>query len=118
MLKKSEKVRKQFFHQRGLSIAEWAKQHGFNRALVYAVLSGRRKAIRGQTFAIARSLGLLIGQPGTEGLLADQGVDMVQARAARPSVRPIEARMRELLVELDGIITKQKRAGPRNPKAT
>lgn len=48
----------QWFRARGLSIAQWAMEKGFNPTLVYAVLQGRRKCVRGQSFQIAVALRL------------------------------------------------------------
>jgi gp16 family phage-associated protein len=42
----------------GQSIAAWSKNHNFNPRLVYAVLRGERKCVRGQSFEIARELGM------------------------------------------------------------
>jgi gp16 family phage-associated protein len=42
----------------GLSANEWAKQHGFEPTLVYSVLSGNRKCLRGKSHEIAKALGL------------------------------------------------------------
>ena len=61
MLKKTAAVRKQIFYRQGISVAEWAARRGFNRALVYAVLNGHRRALRGQTHDIAVALGLKDG---------------------------------------------------------
>jgi len=46
------------FQTNGVSIANWARQRGFNPRLVYQVLSGRRRSVRGQSFHIARALGM------------------------------------------------------------
>lgn len=46
------------FEDRGESVAEWARSHGFSRHLVYAVLSGKCLAKRGQGHQIAVALGL------------------------------------------------------------
>ena len=43
---------------RGVSIAEWAREHGFSRVQVYAVLSGRTKGLRGVSHEIAAALNL------------------------------------------------------------
>lgn len=43
---------------RGVSANEWATQHGFEPTLVYSVLSGNRKCLRGQSHEIAKALGL------------------------------------------------------------
>lgn len=42
----------------GQSIAVWAKNHNFNPRLVYAVMRGERKCIRGQSYEIAKELGM------------------------------------------------------------
>lgn len=49
---------RQRFESRGESIAEWSRNHGFSRHLVYAVLSGRCVAKRGQAHHIAVALSL------------------------------------------------------------
>lgn len=55
-----EEIRNEFA-QRGLSISEWARTRGFSTALVYQVISGKRKAVRGQSHRIAVALGLKDG---------------------------------------------------------
>lgn len=52
------------FARRGVSIASWAKQKNFSAPLVYAVLEGRRKGVRGQCAQIAIALGLREGTLG------------------------------------------------------
>ena len=49
---------RQSFEDAGVSVSEWAAQHGFRRESVYAVLSGRSKARRGEAHRIAVALGL------------------------------------------------------------
>ncbi|MEX8195315.1 DNA-binding protein [Comamonas guangdongensis] len=49
---------KENFALHGISIRDWAQAYGFSESLVYAVLSGRNKASRGQSFKIAVALGL------------------------------------------------------------
>lgn len=53
------------FERRGLSIAEWARSNGFSSALVYQVLAGRKRCVRGQSHQIAVKLGLKNGEIGT-----------------------------------------------------
>ncbi len=48
----------QRFRDNGVSVAAWAVRNGFNPAIVYAVLRGGRKCIRGQSHDIAVSLGI------------------------------------------------------------
>lgn len=47
----------------GVSIAEWARVNGFSSGLVYQVLEGRRKCVRGQSYRIAVALGIKEGNP-------------------------------------------------------
>lgn len=46
------------FHAGGTSIADWARARKFSVRLVYAVVRGERKCLRGQSFRIAKELGL------------------------------------------------------------
>lgn len=46
------------FYLDGRSVAEWARENNFRQGLVYAVLSGRSKALRGESHRIAVQLGL------------------------------------------------------------
>lgn len=46
------------FIENGISVAEWARNHNFSLALVYAVLKGRNQATRGKSHQIAVALGL------------------------------------------------------------
>ena len=52
-----EEIRQDFVDG-GVSVAAWAIAHGFNPALVYQILRGQRKCIRGQCHRIAVRLGL------------------------------------------------------------
>jgi len=49
---------RQAFEDTGVTVSEWASKHGFRRESVYAVLSGRSKARRGEAHRIAVALGL------------------------------------------------------------
>jgi gp16 family phage-associated protein len=60
MLKTGDQVKEEFLSA-GRSIAEWARERGFNPNIVYGVLRGERRAIRGQAHAIAVSLGMKKG---------------------------------------------------------
>lgn len=46
----------------GISIAEWARENRFSAGLVYQVLEGKRRCLRGQSHRIAVALGLKVGQ--------------------------------------------------------
>lgn len=50
------------FEASGWSVAEWARLQGFSTGLVYQVLEGRRKCMRGQSHRIAVALGLKPGE--------------------------------------------------------
>lgn len=52
---------KRLFEISGTSVAEWARVRGFSTGLVYQVLEGRRKCMRGQSHQIAVALGLKHG---------------------------------------------------------
>jgi len=52
------------FARHGVSIAAWARKNNFSVPLVYAVLEGRRKGLRGECAQIAMALGLRDGVPG------------------------------------------------------
>lgn len=45
---------------RGITIKAWAANNGYHFSVVYSVLSGRRKCLRGQSHAIAVALGLKV----------------------------------------------------------
>lgn len=49
---------KRAFNELGISVVDWARERGFSPDLVYAVLAGRRKCLRGQSFRIAKELGM------------------------------------------------------------
>lgn len=46
------------FHKFGMSIADWARAHHFNVRLVYSVVRGERKCLRGESYQIAKELGM------------------------------------------------------------
>ena len=52
---------KHLFEMTGTSVAEWARVRGFSAGLVYQVLDGQRKCMRGQSHRIAIALGLKQG---------------------------------------------------------
>lgn len=49
----------------GVSVSEWAKIRGFHREIVYAVLSGRTRGLRGQSHDVAVALGIKPSPPAT-----------------------------------------------------
>jgi gp16 family phage-associated protein len=46
------------FRSNGQEIASWARSKGFNPRIVYLVLTGNRKCVRGESFEIAKALGM------------------------------------------------------------
>lgn len=52
---------KALFEKTGISVAEWARVQGFSTGLVYQILEGNRKCLRGQSHQIAVALGLKTG---------------------------------------------------------
>lgn len=46
------------FVERGQSIVEWAEENHFRPEMVYAVLAGRHKGLRGEGHHVAVALGL------------------------------------------------------------
>lgn len=57
----TEKNIKKEFHENGISITAWSKENNFPVALVYAILNGKRKCLRGKSHEIAVRLGLKKG---------------------------------------------------------
>lgn len=46
------------FRETGLTVADWARSKKFSVRLVYVVLRGGRKCLRGQSYQIAKELGM------------------------------------------------------------
>lgn len=45
----------------GISVTQWAREHKVNRSLVYEILAGRKKCLRGMSHNIAVQLGMKAG---------------------------------------------------------
>ncbi len=60
-LRTADDVRAEF-QRKGVSISSWAIANGFSTNLVFEVLAGRKKCIRGQAHNIAVKLGLKAGE--------------------------------------------------------
>lgn len=58
---KAIKAARERFHRSGKSVVAWAKENGFTVNLVYEVLNGKRKCLRGQSHRIAVRLGIKDG---------------------------------------------------------
>lgn len=52
--------------RQGISISQWAIANGFSTNLVFEVLAGRKKCVRGQAHRIAIKLGLKEGEICTD----------------------------------------------------
>lgn len=70
---------KKVFQTNGVTVSEWAEQHGFSRMLVYCILQGKRKCLRGESHRIAVALGLKKG-PEHFAAQAGQSLEMPDKR--------------------------------------
>lgn len=57
MAKSIEEVKKEFF-DKGITVKDWAKEHGFNPDIVYKIFHNNRVPIRGISHKIAVKLGI------------------------------------------------------------
>ena len=62
-LRTPEEIRQEFA-VRGIAISSWAREMGFSPGLVYQVLAGRLRCVRGQAHQVAVTLGLKAGEVG------------------------------------------------------
>lgn len=61
MTRTADQVKAEFRHK-GISITAWALANGYSTNLVFEVLAGRKKAMRGQSHKIAVALGMKEGE--------------------------------------------------------
>lgn len=61
MIRTPEEARAEL-QRKGITVSEWALANGFSVPIVFEVLSGRRKCIRGQSHRIAVALGIKEGE--------------------------------------------------------
>lgn len=59
------------FQRKGISISQWAAANGFAVNMVFEVLAGRKKGVRGQAHRIAVKLGLKEGEVVDAANIAD-----------------------------------------------
>jgi len=52
-----------WFEARGVSVSDWAKENGFPRDVVYAILAGRTRGRRGRAHQVAVALGIKPAPP-------------------------------------------------------
>lgn len=57
------------FHRAGISVTAWAQQHGYTPSLVYEVLNGKRRCLRGLSHEIAVRLGM------KDGIILEEAVE-------------------------------------------
>ncbi|HET8635831.1 MAG TPA: DNA-binding protein [Acidobacteriaceae bacterium] len=91
LTRSAEEVRRAF-EVRGLSIAAWARAHGYSSQLVYQILAGRKPCLRGQSHRIAVHLGLKRGLIGSLQDLEPQAQVVVPESPAadlRPEAEPM-----------------------------
>lgn len=62
--------------RKGISVSSWAVANGYSTTLVFEVLAGRKKCIRGQAHNIAVSLGMKDGE------VCKNPADAISRRAA------------------------------------
>lgn len=55
---RTAKEARNWFYDKGISLTDWARDHGYPRQAVYAVLSGRSRCTRGRGHQIAIDLGM------------------------------------------------------------
>lgn len=62
------------FNQAGISVSDWARANGFDASLVYSILAGKNRGLRGKSHFIALKLGLKspLRESAIEGLLNDR----------------------------------------------
>lgn len=58
---KSRQEAKAWLQAQGISIAEFARDHGLDEATTYQVLSGAKKGLRGKAHNAALALGIKAG---------------------------------------------------------
>nr|DAW35808.1 MAG TPA: hypothetical protein [Caudoviricetes sp.] len=71
MIRTHQEVREEFA-RKGISYTSWAVLHGFSPNLVYEVIKGNRKCLRGQSHKIAVLLGLKKGVVSDTDPISDQ----------------------------------------------
>jgi gp16 family phage-associated protein len=71
LLQELARIREDFY-QRGESVADWSRLHGFRPNAVYRVLSGQSLAARGNAHKIAVALGIKGSVPSSEHTRGDE----------------------------------------------
>jgi gp16 family phage-associated protein len=76
-----EEVRR-MFNEAGITVTDWARENGFRRADVYAVLNGRLKGSRGVGHKIFIALGLK-AEPSEENFIRRTIVELSEGNLER-----------------------------------
>jgi gp16 family phage-associated protein len=70
---------KQWFVDHGVSVAGWAKAHGFRPQEVYALLNGKTRGLRGSSHRVAVALGVkAVPRPGSGPLAESIGSQVLR----------------------------------------
>lgn len=77
---------KSLFQTEGISIAEWSRSWGFKTALVYRVLRGEAKCLRGESHQIALALGIK-EKTANSALQIRLKADLVEAKHSKGDAR-------------------------------
>lgn len=51
-----------WFHRTGTPVSAWARDHGYTPSLVFEILAGRKRCLRGKSHRIAVLLGIKEGE--------------------------------------------------------
>ena len=70
MLRTPDEARAEL-QRKGISISKWATANGFSINLVFDVLAGRKKGVRGEAHKVAVKLGLKEGEVVDDNQIAD-----------------------------------------------
>lgn len=91
-LKTATEVRA-WFDEQGISISEWARNHGYGRSLVQAIVEGKKACMRGQSHQVAVLLGMKRGVITRSPDAARQrGPHTLRAAAAGQAATPGQAK--------------------------
>jgi gp16 family phage-associated protein len=76
----------------GITVREWSKKHGFRESSVHAVLNGKNKASRGDSFRIAVALGIKTRAPIEDApeFIKEMLEAQERKRAKEPEAKPAE----------------------------
>ena len=56
---------KSWLQYQGISVSQWCRENNFNTSLVFEILAGRKRCLRGMSHNIAVALGMKAGVPTT-----------------------------------------------------